>query len=76
MEIFKTVRMISVSRLAQRLHVDRTGVESMLPAWKESGIIRIVNGTGCGSCTGCGPCSPGVGNAAAEEKMLVSLVKQ
>ena len=76
-KIFKSVRMISVSNLAQRLGIDRALVLEQIAGWETRGIIRVVNGTGCGSCSGCGSgCSPDETAPAGNEKLLISLVKE
>jgi DNA-binding transcriptional MocR family regulator len=77
LSIFNNVRMISVSRLAQQLGVERDEVLSKLPEWEARGIIRVAKASGCGSCEGCGAssCSPNEPETAPDEKMLISRVK-
>jgi hypothetical protein len=70
--LFKIIRVISVSNLAKRLKVDRDLVLSRLPAWESSGLVRVVKGSGCGSCAGCAS----DGSGPSDEKMLISQVKQ
>jgi len=74
--VFRNVRIISVSNLARRLSVDRDQVLSRLSAWESGGLIRIVEGSGCGSCAGCASdCAPDA-SGSSDEKLLVSQVKE